>query len=392
MSSVLRSRTDDPTSTRVEVKPVSPRFAGRTEIARSGRGRAAAVDERLCGGRVPAAGRPPWQAGPVSSAVVTRTPPSRPPSARPPSAPPRPPRASGPRVARRSTPPCAPPPGSCEQRAETLLAANPPTSRPPRRSGMAPGPARPPPPHPRAPRRHGHPARRPRRHPEPPLQVFVRDLPTGERVYERRVPVGVIGAVFEARPNVTVDVASQVLAGFVEIGLDTIVDGVPISVMPYLRPMAELVPGSGAVRTRTGHGGGASACRERSADLDRVGWSWSSAGHQLPLVGGAGRSNANAKCCRDLHVDRRLGSGRCAPSASVTRRRAELQVSMPGSPTTSRRPSICAPARRWVLIRTRWLWSINTVGCAASRGYELSIRRCCRLPRRVAASDSGVDR
>jgi glutamate-5-semialdehyde dehydrogenase len=47
--------------------------------------------------------------------------------------------------------------------------------------------------------------------PEPPLQRFVRFLPTGERVFERRVPVGVIGAVFEARPNVTVDVASQVL-------------------------------------------------------------------------------------------------------------------------------------------------------------------------------------
>lgn len=47
--------------------------------------------------------------------------------------------------------------------------------------------------------------------PEPPLQREVRTLPTGERVYERRVPVGVIGAVFEARPNVTVDVASQVL-------------------------------------------------------------------------------------------------------------------------------------------------------------------------------------
>jgi glutamate-5-semialdehyde dehydrogenase len=30
-------------------------------------------------------------------------------------------------------------------------------------------------------------------------------------VFERRVPVGVIGAVFEARPNVTIDVASQVL-------------------------------------------------------------------------------------------------------------------------------------------------------------------------------------
>ena len=47
--------------------------------------------------------------------------------------------------------------------------------------------------------------------PEPEAQRFVRELPTGERVFERRVPVGVIGAVFEARPNVTVDVASQVL-------------------------------------------------------------------------------------------------------------------------------------------------------------------------------------
>jgi glutamate-5-semialdehyde dehydrogenase len=47
--------------------------------------------------------------------------------------------------------------------------------------------------------------------PEPDPQRFVRELPTGERVFERRVPVGVIGAVFEARPNVTVDVASQVL-------------------------------------------------------------------------------------------------------------------------------------------------------------------------------------
>ena len=47
--------------------------------------------------------------------------------------------------------------------------------------------------------------------PEPSLQHFVRTLPSGERVFERRVPVGVIGAVFEARPNVTIDVASQVL-------------------------------------------------------------------------------------------------------------------------------------------------------------------------------------
>ncbi|MDN5915650.1 MAG: aldehyde dehydrogenase family protein [Pseudonocardia sp.] len=47
--------------------------------------------------------------------------------------------------------------------------------------------------------------------PEPPVQWPVRTLETGERVFERRIPVGVIGAVFEARPNVTVDVASQVL-------------------------------------------------------------------------------------------------------------------------------------------------------------------------------------
>ncbi|WP_130491563.1 aldehyde dehydrogenase family protein [Motilibacter rhizosphaerae] len=39
----------------------------------------------------------------------------------------------------------------------------------------------------------------------------VRDLPDGSRVYERRVPVGVIGATYEARPAVTLDVAGQVL-------------------------------------------------------------------------------------------------------------------------------------------------------------------------------------
>ncbi|MEP7161195.1 MAG: aldehyde dehydrogenase family protein [Dermatophilaceae bacterium] len=41
--------------------------------------------------------------------------------------------------------------------------------------------------------------------------VYVRDLPDGSKVYERRVPVGVIGATYEARPAVTLDVASQVL-------------------------------------------------------------------------------------------------------------------------------------------------------------------------------------
>jgi glutamate-5-semialdehyde dehydrogenase len=45
----------------------------------------------------------------------------------------------------------------------------------------------------------------------PPEQVPVRDLPGGLQLAERRVPVGVIGANFEARPNVTIDVASQLL-------------------------------------------------------------------------------------------------------------------------------------------------------------------------------------
>ena len=47
--------------------------------------------------------------------------------------------------------------------------------------------------------------------PYPPAAVPVRDLPGGLRLAERRIPVGVIGANYEARPNVTVDVASQLL-------------------------------------------------------------------------------------------------------------------------------------------------------------------------------------
>jgi glutamate-5-semialdehyde dehydrogenase len=47
--------------------------------------------------------------------------------------------------------------------------------------------------------------------PFPPGEVPVRDLPGGLRLAERRVPVGVVGANYEARPNVTVDVASQLL-------------------------------------------------------------------------------------------------------------------------------------------------------------------------------------
>ncbi|SBW21622.1 gamma-glutamyl phosphate reductase [Candidatus Protofrankia californiensis] len=45
----------------------------------------------------------------------------------------------------------------------------------------------------------------------PPREIELRELPDGLRLVERRRPVGVIGANFEARPGVTIDVASQLL-------------------------------------------------------------------------------------------------------------------------------------------------------------------------------------
>jgi glutamate-5-semialdehyde dehydrogenase len=47
--------------------------------------------------------------------------------------------------------------------------------------------------------------------PFPTSEMGIRDLPGGLQLAERRIPVGVIGANYEARPNVTVDVASQLL-------------------------------------------------------------------------------------------------------------------------------------------------------------------------------------
>lgn len=47
--------------------------------------------------------------------------------------------------------------------------------------------------------------------PHPERETPVRDLPDGLKLVERRRPVGVIGANYEARPNVTVDVASQLI-------------------------------------------------------------------------------------------------------------------------------------------------------------------------------------
>jgi predicted dehydrogenase (TIGR03970 family) len=43
--------------------------------------------------------------------------------------------------------------------------------------------------------------------------------------------------------------ARRPAAGVVELALDTVVGGTPVALMPYLAPMGELVPGSGASRT-----------------------------------------------------------------------------------------------------------------------------------------------
>src|SRR6266496_2450388 len=45
----------------------------------------------------------------------------------------------------------------------------------------------------------------------PAAAVRLNDLPGGLRLEERRRPIGVVGANYEARPNVTIDIASQLL-------------------------------------------------------------------------------------------------------------------------------------------------------------------------------------
>ncbi len=47
--------------------------------------------------------------------------------------------------------------------------------------------------------------------PPEPASTVIGDLPGGFELSERRRPVGVIGANFEARPNVVVDIASQLI-------------------------------------------------------------------------------------------------------------------------------------------------------------------------------------
>ncbi|MCB0207590.1 MAG: aldehyde dehydrogenase family protein, partial [Anaerolineae bacterium] len=43
------------------------------------------------------------------------------------------------------------------------------------------------------------------------MEISGRVLPNGLRLSKRRIPIGVIGAIYEARPNVTIDIAALCL-------------------------------------------------------------------------------------------------------------------------------------------------------------------------------------
>jgi glutamate-5-semialdehyde dehydrogenase len=89
-------------------------------------------------------------------------------------------------------------------------------------------------------------------------------LPNGLEVSERRIPVGVVGANFEARPNVAVDVASQVLKSGNAVVLRTggaALRTVEVLVDSVLRPALEEagVPGAAVGLVRSPDRAGAEA-------------------------------------------------------------------------------------------------------------------------------------
>ena len=89
-------------------------------------------------------------------------------------------------------------------------------------------------------------------------------LPSGLRVVERRIPVGVVGANFEARPNVAVDVASQVLKSGNAVVLRTgsaALGTVRLLVDEVLRPALEAagLPGAAVGLVRSPERAGAEA-------------------------------------------------------------------------------------------------------------------------------------
>jgi glutamate-5-semialdehyde dehydrogenase len=89
-------------------------------------------------------------------------------------------------------------------------------------------------------------------------------LPNGLEISERRIPVGVVGANFEARPNVAVDIASQVLKSGNAVVLRTggaALRTVEVLVDSVLRPALEEagVPGAAVGLVRSPDRAGAEA-------------------------------------------------------------------------------------------------------------------------------------
>lgn len=100
----------------------------------------------------------------------------------------------------------------------------------------------------------------------PPIEREVESwrLADGTRVTERRIPVGVVGANFEARPNVAVDVASQVLKSGNAVVLRTggaALGTVTVLVDRVLRPALEEagLPGAAVGLVRSPERAGAEA-------------------------------------------------------------------------------------------------------------------------------------
>lgn len=99
-----------------------------------------------------------------------------------------------------------------------------------------------------------------------PIEREVRSwtLPNGLDVSERRIPVGVVGANFEARPNVAVDIASQVLKSGNAVLLRTgaaALETVTVLVDCVLRPSLEEhgLPGGAVGLVRSADRAGAEA-------------------------------------------------------------------------------------------------------------------------------------
>ena len=185
----------------------------------------------------------------------------------------------------------------------------------------------------------------------PPIEREVESwqLADGTRVSERRIPVGVVGANFEARPNVAVDVASQVLKSGNAVVLRTggaALGTVRVLVDEVLRPALDesgLPRRGGRARAlaRADGSGGARVAAGSDPTRDPA--------RQRRVDGGAGaaggrerRADARARRGRrrDLRPRSGVGGERWPPSCM----RASIGSAC-ATGSTSR--SSTAPRRRW---------------------------------------------